>query len=146
MRPVIIGGLLAIFAIVSFGQSTARIEGKLIQRSGFPLPNLYFKNLDDIKATYQKVSVTLLIRPDNRKVAEIKTNDDGEFVFENIAPGDYLLVVECGYCIRGQINQELRVVAGPVMKVEIELPRTGIFENVTVSAGEGQFIEQVSKT
>ena len=32
------------------------------------------------------------------------------------------------------------------MKVEIELPRAGIFENVTVSAGESQSIEQVSKT
>ena len=88
MRAVTIVGLLAIFTIVSFGQSSVRIEGKLIQRSGFPLPNFYFKNLDEIKATYQKVSVTLLMRPDNRKIAETKTNDDGEFTFENIAAGE----------------------------------------------------------
>jgi iron complex outermembrane receptor protein len=138
MKIIKVLSLICFLTIGIFAQNTARIEGKLIQHS-----DAVFK---PAKKSIQNITVSLLSKPKNDEVAETKTDDEGNFVFENVASGDYLIIVECDYCMRGQIIEEITIVAGQNVQLKVELPKVTVRETVTISADTRQSVDEVSKT
>lgn len=134
MKTFKILGLIALLAIGIFAQNPGKITGRVVQNS----PTL---SQDTIK----NKGVTLRAKTDD-KITETKTDDNGNFVFENVASGDYWIFVDCGYCWRNEVRKDITVAAGQTLTLEIELTRVEIQEKVTVSADTSQTIEQVSKT
>ena len=88
----------------------------------------------------------MLSKPDNREAAETRSDNEGNFVFADVLPGDYEILVDCDYCWRNVVKKEIGLAAGQSLKVEIELTRVGISETVTVAADSRQTVEQVSKS
>jgi vitamin B12 transporter len=133
MRIIGFLSLICFLTIGAAAQGTGRIEGKIVQnktagaKSGVSLDNRV---------------VTLRAKSDNR-TTETQTDQNGHFRFEGVPAGDYRVSAGCGSCGAGN---EVTVRAGETLTLEIELPRIGISETVTVSADTEQTIEQVSKT
>jgi iron complex outermembrane receptor protein len=134
MKTVKILGLIGFLAIAIFAQNTGTITGRVVQNS----PTIS-------QDTVRNKTVTLQAKTGD-KIIETKTDNDGNFVFENVPGGDYRITVDCGYCRRDEVGREITVSAGQTLTLDIELPKIGISETVTVSADTEQTIEQVSKT
>jgi iron complex outermembrane receptor protein len=137
-------GLLSLICVLTagtFAQNTGRIEGKVVQNSGV-VPGF----ISDPATTIRNRVVTLLSKPDNKRIGETTTDDNGNFAFASVPPGDYEMLVHCDYCLRIVVRKEVSVAAGQTVNTEIELQRAGIAETVTVSADSRQSIEAVSKT
>lgn len=134
MKTIKILGLIGFLALGIFAQNTGRITGRVVQNS----PAI---SQDAIR----NKRVTLQAKADN-KIIETKTDSEGNFVFENVAGGDYWITVDCSFCRRDDVSREITVTAGQTVTLQIELPKVGINETVTVSADTEQTIEQVSKT
>jgi len=132
-------GLIIILAMNIFAQNTGRIEGRIVQNSS-SIPGV-----SDPAKTIDNKAVTLLSSMGD-KVAETRSDTQGNFVFEGVAAGRYELRIECGYCERGVAIREIGADAGQTSRIEVELPKVGISEKVTVSADTEQTVEQVSKT
>ena len=137
-------GLLCLICFLTvgvFAQNPGRIEGRVSQNSGIA-PGF----IKDPASTIRNRVVTLLSKPDNKRIGETTTDDNGNFVFASVPPGDYEMLVHCDYCLRIVVRKEVSVAAGQTVNTEIELQRAGIAETVTVSADSRQSIEAVSKT
>ncbi|HEY0429654.1 MAG TPA: TonB-dependent receptor [Pyrinomonadaceae bacterium] len=141
MKIIKVLSLICFLWIGVLAQNSARIEGKVIQNSE-PIPG--FLNANS-KESVQNKTVSLVSKSNNKTVAETKTDDDGNFIFENVADGDYFITVECKSCWRPQINA-VTVVAGQTLKPKIELNDISVRESVTISADMPQSIDEVSKT
>lgn len=133
--------LICFLTVGILGQSEGRIEGRVVQKSD-AVPNF----LPDPGETVRDKTVTLVSQDGMKEVAETRTGPEGNFVFENVAAGEYVVFVECSYCWRERVSREVSVAAGQDLKLEIELPRITIEEKVEVSAGTSQPISEVSKT
>ncbi|MBS1794870.1 MAG: TonB-dependent receptor [Acidobacteria bacterium] len=141
MRIFKVFGLIILLTIGAGAQSAARIEGTVAQKS-----DAYNPVTGNLKQSVRNLTVTLMSKTDNKTVAETKTGERGEFVFENVAAGDYYLFVACAYCWRGEVREEIAVAAGQTLKIRIELQKVTVSETVTVSADVRQPVEQVAKT
>ena len=141
MKTVKILGLIVFLAFGAFAQNTSRIEGQVVQPSGV-VPGF----IPNPAETIRNKTVTLLSKPDNREAGKTQTDEHGKFVFENLAAGEYEILVDCNYCWRSVMRKEVGLAAGQTLKTEIELQRLSIVEQVTISADTEQTIEQVSKT
>ena len=93
-------------------------------------------------------SVKVLLDPmlDRGKASETVTNVKGEYSFDSVPEGDYVLIAECSYCSGGSVRREVSVAAGAAVESDIELLRGIGSETVTISAGRVQSLEEVSKS
>lgn len=135
-------GLLSLVCFLTIGvfAKTGRIEGKVLQKS------TTVPGMSDPAESVRNRAVTLRLLPGNRVIAETKTDGNGNFIFDDVASGTYEILVECSYCGRDTVKKEVDISSGQALRVEIELPRVGISETVTIAADSRQTIDQVSKT
>lgn len=91
-----------------------------------------------------KAVVTLYAR-DNRVRIKGLTGDKGTYLFEHLAPGEYLIEAEATGFARAPV-QTLRVERNASATLDISLPLGGVNEQVVVTAqGTAQPVDEVSK-
>ena len=92
--------------------------------------------------------VTLTSVNDPNITFNVKTDDDGRFVFENVPPGKYRIAATSVAFSSGAIFGEDRVtiVPGQNPPITVIVGANLIRESVSVSANRSQPLEQVSKT
>ena len=130
---------ICLLGIVAMGQGTARITGRL---TDYPS--------GAIEKTPVKASAVLLTSKSTGNVTTVQTDSDGNFVFSDIPAGRYVVSAVFG-CEK--LENEVVVRGGQsAHQVNLQFTSFGcssqqrlIKETVTVSAGEKQTIEQVSK-
>ena len=132
--------LLLFSANIVPAQAGSKIQGKLV------LPSRIGATARQSDAAIQHVTVWLRSAKDRSVVATTKTDSAGAFVFENIPDGEYWVYPDCPSCLNSLTSTAVHVEGGKAINVEIPLIGYSIRETVTVSAGEEQTIEQVSKT
>ena len=132
--------VLAVFCFVfcliasASGQDGAIVKGKVTSGGG----------------AVRGVTVTLSskIKPDKKSTSVTDTN--GEFQVSVSGPGQYLISASITVNGRTQASEQqapISLTHGNVKFVNLELRDTPVIkESVTVAAGEGQTVEQVSKT
>jgi vitamin B12 transporter len=134
MKTVKILGLIGLLAIGIFAQSLGQINGRIVKADGNPAkPN-------------PNTLVRLVARPGGQELKAVRPDANGNFSFLSVNPGNYEVVVDCDFCTGTVSRKEISLAAGQNLQVDVEMPRTGINETVTVSADTEQTIEQVSKT
>jgi iron complex outermembrane recepter protein len=107
----------------AFAQTNVRVSGKVLDANGKP-------------ATDAEVRLVEIRRT-------VKTNQAGEFVFENVPPGQYLL--EVGSPRMGQALQSIMVTAEPAA-LEVILDKTIHKEEVVVTANpDVKTIEEINQ-
>jgi vitamin B12 transporter len=123
MKLLAVFGLVCILAVGAIAQQRT-VTGTVTSKGGKPL-----------------VNTTVKLQKNNTVIAESMTGTDGRFSFSNVADGVYYVV----YSDENNrvVVDEVRVTNGNAVTAVSGGP---IREKVTVSAGEGQSIEQVSKT
>jgi len=141
MKVFMFVGSILLLTTISFGQNLGRIEGKIVQRSQasswLPQP----------EETIRNKKLRLVRNLDLKIVATTKSNVDGSFIFENVSPGSYTVQVDCDYCWREQWSKDdVSVFPNETTKIDLELQLVTVVEKVTVSAGQLQSVEQISKT
>lgn len=95
-------------------------------------------------AVVVKATVTLYTR-DSRVRIKGLTDAKGTYLFERLAPGDYLIEAEAGGFARATA-QALRLERNASATLDISLPLAGIDEQVVVTAqGTAQPVDEVSK-
>jgi iron complex outermembrane receptor protein len=140
MKIIGLLSLICFLTIGIFAQNTGRIEGRVVQKS------TTVPGMSDPAESVRNRAVTLFSLPAKSVIAETKTDGNGNFVFENVASGTYEILIECSYCGRDTVKKEVDISSGQALRVEIELPRVGINETVTIAADSRQPVEAVSKT
>ncbi len=143
MKVIVSVFFIVFFVGTGWSQDTGRIEGKIAQPSSIPVPNSFFS---DPGETIRNKSVALRKTAGGQTVATTTSDDNGNFVFDAVPAGEYTIWVECSYCWRGGVTQQVAATGTQTLTVNIELQRVSISEKVTVAAGEAQTVEQVSKT
>ena len=121
--------LICFLTITSFAQSGGRIEGTVTDKH-VPI-----------------AGAAVILKTNEIEVARATTNAEGKFSFENIKNGEYQVSVVG----RENTSTQPTVVRGTGttslnIEVDVSTAINSIRENVTVSAGANQSIEQVSKT
>ncbi|MEO6484118.1 MAG: TonB-dependent receptor [Pyrinomonadaceae bacterium] len=133
MRFVRILGLISLFAIAAYSQETTSLGGLVVGNN----------------TGIANVTVTAVLVTDKSQKHETKTNNVGEYRFKPLLAGTYILQAsfDTGREIKVSGSREVKLVAGQTYEVDLELILDQqIRESVTVSTGETQTIEQVSKT
>lgn len=139
MKTFKILGLILVLAIGIFAQNTGKVAGRIVQNS-ISIPGV--SNPADTIGS----KVVTLLNAAGDKIAETRSDANGNFAFEGVAAGKYEIRIECGYCQSGIATKWVNADAGQTASVEVVLPAVGIRERVTVAADTEQTIEQVSKT
>ena len=132
MRIIKVLSLICFLTIGILAQTSATISGKILSKNK-SVPNIPLK---------------LVSFDTGAKDRETTTDDDGNFRFANVPDGNYKLVWKNinGVEVTEGIN-EFRVRNGENQTVAIELsPNYILRANVTISAGENQTLDEVSKT
>lgn len=116
-----------------FAQVSAELHGRVIAKEG-PVAN---------------ATVTLTYTGDKSFSYTATTNDSGEYLVKVVPAGTYLInaVAGSGANVRVSATRTIEVSSGSARQSLPDLDITlGFRESVTVSAGSGQTVEQVSKT
>lgn len=125
--------LVCAFALGIFAQNASRIEGRLVQPAGS-------------NAQIGNRTVTLISKADGREAGKTTTDAGGNFVFADVASGQYDVAVDCAECWRNPLRKTVTIGRGETLQTDVELARYGISESVTVAADSEQSVEQVSKS
>ncbi|MDQ2746406.1 MAG: TonB-dependent receptor [Acidobacteriota bacterium] len=138
MRIIKVLSLICFLTIGILAQTGATISGKILSK-GNPIKNIALKLVD---YSLQSVGSTL------EKDRETVTDDEGNFRFENVPNGNFRLIwkdIKDVEVTEG--SSEFRIRNGENQAVAIELsPSYVLRANVTISAGENQTLDEVSKT
>src|SRR5438445_7982742 len=102
MKLVQVFCLVCFLTIAAFAQAGDRIEGKVIppKRPVTPI-------LPDPPDPIRNATLKLINSSDKRVVAETRTDDGGNFVFENVPKGNYSISGLCSYCASGTASTEI---------------------------------------
>lgn len=135
MKLVTILSLVCFLGLCVYGQQNASISGKILSRSvGLPGVRLV---LEQMIVEAGKVPLRW----------ETTTGSDGSFRFDDIPNGNYRLSWENVAGVRVESgSEEIRIRDHQNQTLGIELTGAVIRESVTVSVGQTQPVEQVSKT
>ena len=96
----------------------------------------------DARIAHAKVS---LFTRDNRVRLSVRTDESGEYRFERLAAGEYLINAEAPGFSRAEV-QTLTLPNGGSVTVDVKLKLAALQENVVVTAsGSAQTVDQVSK-
>jgi vitamin B12 transporter len=137
MKHLLIPFTILALNIAAASQNTANIAGKLT-----------FVNRNSVQ-------MTVVLKQNGREVRRATSDANGSYSLENVANGTYEISVmrTNGGVVPGGEGKSISVVAGRSLTLDFTLnffwstAQPGpIFEFVTVSAGQEQSVEQVSKT
>ena len=127
-RTVLALPLLLALAASSFGQTASAFTGRVVDPQGAAVPG---------------AEVTLYAR-DDRARATAKTDQDGAYRFEPVAPGDYVIEVKVPGFARAV--RELRVSPNDTTAHDLQLDVAQVAADVVVTAaGTAQSVDEVSK-
>ncbi|MGH9872042.1 MAG: TonB-dependent receptor [Pyrinomonadaceae bacterium] len=130
--------LVLLFLLNSFS------NGALAQHSSITDTRLTVRVIDPQGAIVAKAAITLYTR-DNGVVLRGLSDDKGTFLFQRLAPGEYLVEAEARGFARAPA-QVVQLERNSAATVDISLPLTGISEQVVVTAqGSAQPVDEVSK-
>jgi iron complex outermembrane receptor protein len=117
---------------VAFGQAKSTISG-LVMQNDYPVPN-----------------ATVTLKSKGGRMLTTTTDAAGKYSFIDLEPGDYEVL---GHHVRGAISRVISVAPGQSLTLDLDIRldmrrsyTSAINAFVTVAAGRGQTIEQVSKT
>mgnify|MGYP000903456713 CR=1 FL=1 len=110
--------LFSLLTISIFAQQNGgSISGQIVENSNS------VASAKILKENIQNKTVTLMSKNDNKVVAETTTDKDGNFSFDSVQSGDYWIFVDCDYCLRNSVREEISVSSGQTLKLKIELPK-----------------------
>ena len=140
-RPASVVGLALAWAVVCVPahaqDSTGRISGTVVDSAGLVLPG--------VGLTLQTAagSAAVSTTPVDRVVAATTTSARGQFLFEALSAGTYVVTAELPGFARG-VHQPIRVIDGQSVDIRLTLIPVAPSEMVTVvgSTGAGDPIEQ----
>ncbi len=127
--------LLIAAALTVSAQQTGQISGKLTTPAGA-----------NSAVSKEDVRVRLFHAADRAAFRETIADANGQFAFNGVPAGSYLISVECSSCVRSETKTAISVNANATTEISIELPIASINETVTVAADTAQPLENVSKT
>ena len=94
-----------------------------------------------------RANVTLASVDDPSVVFKIESDADGNFLIQNVPPGEYRISADGGISAYSMFGEKrIKVVPGENPPIEVVALFEGTPETVTVSATVGQSLEEVSKT
>ena len=140
-RPASFVGLALVWAAgcvpAHAQESTARIAGTLVDTAGLVLPGV------EITLETSAAGAAVTATPVDRVLATTTTSGSGQFVFQALAAGTYVVAAELPGFARG-VHPPIRVIGGESVDIRLELVPTAPPEVVTVigSTGAGDPIEQ----
>lgn len=135
MKLLYLTFLLIAAAFTVSAQQTGQISGKLTTPAGA-----------NSSVSKEDVRIRLFRAADRAAYSETTADANGQFAFNAIPAGSYLISVECSSCVRAERNTAISVSANATTEITIELPIASINETVTVAADTAQPLENVSKT
>ncbi len=134
MKVILVFCFICFLSILANAQQGATVFGRVVQ-GGQP---------------ESEALVGLHSRKNPKINYNTKADKDGDFKFENIPSGEYTVSSGGSEDAHRQVgvtaDVRIRLRAGENRFVKLELAAYPIHETVTVSAGESQIVEQVSKT
>lgn len=126
MKGIRILLITLLFTVGVFGQQTSTIEGSVTTVSGQSGRN----------------AIVILVSETGAQIGRVNANEQGSFVFSNIADGRYELIANVG---RLSAKQIVNVAGGDALNIQL-IAGQNISEIVTVSADSPQSLDEVSKT
>lgn len=122
--------LLLLFAATNFAQAGGSIRGRVIDPQGAGLPG---------------VSVTLYARERTQLRVATTTNERGEYSFEGLASGVYLVEAEARGFAQGSAR-EVTIARAETATLDVALEVAGVSTEVVVTAADApQTVDEVSK-
>ncbi len=123
--------LTLLLSAAAFAQSGGSLSGKVSDADGDAVP---------------QSQVTLALKNNPSVTFTTKANDNGEYRFENVPAGDYILTAGSGILsVAMRANETVKIEAGQNASLNLTVLSV-VTATVTISSGTAQSVDQVSKS
>ena len=133
MNLIRVLGLVGLLSVISYAQVATHLTGRVTDTSG----------------VVANATVTVVSTADKKKVYSTQTNGDGKYYLSGFPVGTYLVQASLRRGNQTTVSETktVRILYEDTTVVDLQLVSIqAIRETVTVSTGESQTVEQVSKT